>query len=123
MNGQTDEEIGQQKAFAQIKAVYDDGVATVNGRDYVFTKATHKKRLKVFSYFTGVREQISKQDFSFMGDDDYERIEGIISDLVTVDGSLLSKKPNHWNEYPQDYMVFITTALMVISYPFLQGEN
>lgn len=120
----TDSELEQQKkALAQVKAVYEDGVATVNGRDYVFTKATHKKRLKVFSYFTGVRKMIAEQDFSFMGDESYEAIEGIISNLVTFEGSLLSKKENHWNEYPQDYMTFMTTALAVISYPFMQGAN
>lgn len=123
MTEETELQLAQKQALAQIKAVYDEGVATVNGRDYVFTKATHKKRLKVFSYFTGVREQMSKQDFSFMGDEGYDRIEEIVSELVTFEGSLLSKKPNHWNEYPQDYMIFMTTALGVISYPFLQGAN
>lgn len=119
----TDEQIAQEQALAHIKAIYEDGTAVVNGRDYTFTKATHKKRLKVFSYFTGVREQIAKQDFSFMGDEYYESIEQTVSELVTFDGTLLSKKTNHWNEYPQDYMKFITMALGVISYPFLQGEN
>ena len=119
----TDEQLAQEQALAQIRAVYEDGTAIVNGREYTFTKATHKKRLKVFSYFTGVREMMSKQDFSFMGEESYEKIEQIVSELVTFEGTLLSKKPNHWNEFPQDYMVFMTTALGVISYPFLQGEK
>lgn len=114
----------QDEALAQIKAVYEDGEVTLpSGRSYTFTKATHKKRLKVFSYFTGVREMISRQDFSFMGTEEYDRVEAIISDLVLYDGTLLSKRTNHWNEFPQDYMLFVTTALGVISYPFLQGEN
>lgn len=119
----TDEQLAQEQALAQIRAVYEDGTAIVNGREYTFTKATHKKRLKVFSYFTGVREMMSRQDFSFMGEESYEKIEQIVSELVTFEGTLLSKKPNHWNEFPQDYMVFMTTALGVISYPFLQGEK
>ena len=123
MSGKTELQLAQEQALAKIKEVYEDGVATINGRDYVFTKATHKKRLKVFSYFTGVRDQISKEDFSFMGDDYYEKIEQTISEIVTYEGSLLCKKPNHWNEYPQDYMLFITTAMGVISYPFLKGES
>ena len=119
----TDEQLAQEQALAQIRAVYEDGTAIVNGREYTFTKATHKKRLKVFSYFTGVREMMARQDFSFMGEESYEKIEQIVSELVTFEGTLLSKKPNHWNEFPQDYMVFMTTALGVISYPFLQGEK
>lgn len=121
----TDEEkaIAQKKALGQIKAVFEDGVATINGRDYVFTKATHKKRLKVFSYFTGIKGMIEKQDFSFMGNDDFDAVMDIIENLVTFDNSLLSKRPQHWDEYPQDYMMFVTTALGVISYPFLQGGH
>lgn len=119
----TDEQLAQEQALAQIRAVYEDGTAIVNGREYTFTKATHKKRLKVFSYFTGVREMMSRQDFSFMGDESYDKIEQIVSELVTYEGTLLSKKTNHWNEFPQDYMVFMTTALGVVSYPFLQGEK
>lgn len=124
-DGMTDEEKQkeQQNALTQIKAVFDDGVATINGRDYVFTKATHKKRLKVFSYFTGVREMMARHDFSFMGDDSYDDIEKTVGELVTFEGSLLAKKPNHWNEYPEDYMKFMTTALGVISYPFLSGNR
>jgi len=119
----TEQKTAEQLAKEQIKAVYEAGVATINGRDYVFTTATHKKRLKVFSYFTGVQHQLQKGDFSFMGDEYFEKIEQTICELVTFEGSLLVKKPNHWNEYAQDYLIFITTAMAVISYPFGKGES
>ena len=118
MDNRTD----QQKALEQIKAVYDDSVAEINGREYVFTKATHKKRLKVFAFYTGIKDMIKNGDLSFMGKDGYETIEQTICELVTFDGSLLSKRPNHWNEHPEDYLQFITVALGVISYPFLSGR-
>ena len=112
----------QRQALEQIKAVYDDGFATINGRDYVFTTATHKKRLKVFSYFTGVQEQLAREDLSFMGTKAFDDVMGTIEQIVTFEGSLLSKKPRHWDDYPEDFIVFVTTALGVVSFPFLRGK-
>jgi len=113
----------QEAARAEIKAVFDDGFLEINGRSYVFTNATHKKRLKVFAYFTGVAAEIAVQNLSFMGTKEYEDIALIVSQLVTFEGTLLAKKLNHWNEYPEDYITFMTTALGVISYPFFPEKS
>ena len=115
--------VDRAKALAEIKAVYDDGVLTINGRDYVFTTAPHKKRLQVFAYFTGIQNMLNVEDLSFMMTKEYSEVASTIEQLVTFNGTLLSKKLNHWNEFPQDYVTFITTALGVVSYPFLHGKN
>lgn len=110
-------------AQAMIKAVYDDGKADIGENSYVFTNMTHKNRRAVFAFYTGCTKQIQSGDFGFMDTPEFDRIEKIISDHVTVDDSLLSKKSTHWEQYPGEYVLFIQTAMPVISYPFLAGSR
>ena len=109
-------------AMAMIKAVYEDGSAEINGRSYVFHKTTHYKRRKVFAFYSKVGQQMKQGDMSFLDSEHFEQIEGIINDMVSYEGSLLSKLKDHWDSYPEDYLTFVPVALGAISYPFLQGN-
>lgn len=113
----------QKEALDQIKNVFEDGVATINERDYKFTAMTHGERVKVFAYFSSIQHQIQCGNFSFLDDGKYKDIEKIIVQRVTFDGMQVSKLNDHWETYPEDYIIFVTTALGVISYPFLRGTN
>lgn len=112
----------QQEALAKLKAVYDDGFAEINGTKYEFTKMTHNQRRKVFAFFSGVQNQVTVGDFSFLDRPDWQAVENVICDNVLVDGMQVSKRPAHWDNHAGDYIIFITTALGVVSYPFLQGS-
>lgn len=113
----------QRKSMEMVKSVYDDGVATINGSDYYFTKCTHTERKKVFAFFTEVQAEVASGSFAFMGRSDFEAIERIICSRVTYQGMQLTKIPNHWDddEHADDYLQFVTTAMAVISYPFMKG--
>lgn len=113
----------QELAQSMIKAVYDDQEMEINGRSYKFLKMNHKKRRKVFSFMSRIQGMLTENDFSFMDWDDFEPVEKVIHDSITFDGSLISKLPSHWEEYPEDYINFTLTALPVISYPFLAGSR
>lgn len=112
-----------KEALSIIKAVYDDGVAEINGRSYCFMQMRHEKRRSVFAFYTGVANAIQLGDFSFLDTPNFSFIEKIINDSITLDGSVLSKLSEHWDKHPEDYIKFITTALAVISYPFLRGSS
>jgi hypothetical protein len=112
-----------QKAIEMIKAVYDDGFAEINGRRYEFNKTTHNKRLQVWAFYSANQELIQRQDFSFFTTPEWARCESVINDIVTFEGDLLSRRPGHWDEYPEDFLTFVTTALAVISYPFIRGGS
>lgn len=112
----------QAAALAMIKAVYEDGIAEINGREYKFLGTTHQKRRKVFAFFSALQHRIAAGDFSFLDSPEFKPVEDVINDIVTFDGNLISKSKNHWEEYPEDYVKFISTALGVISYPFLKGS-
>lgn len=112
-----------QEAMKMIKAVYDDGIAEINGREYQFTKMRHNKRRSIFAFYSSMAEQLQAGNFAFLDYPIFVPIEKIINDSVMFDGNILSKMQDHWDEYPEDYITFISTALGVISYPFLRGNS
>ncbi|STA84557.1 hypothetical protein [Citrobacter youngae] len=112
----------QRKALEMIKAVYKDGFAEINGnRD--FAAMTHKKRRKVFAFFTGIASELSRQSLEFLDSERFEEIERLMFDYVLFDGVQLSKQQEHFESFPGDYVMLITTALQVISLPFMGGSN
>lgn len=117
---QTNEE-RQSKAREMLKAVHDDQCAEINGREYKLTKLTHFKRRKVFAFYSHVQNDLARGDFWFLESKDWAEIEKTIEGVVTFDGDLLSKRQDHWSDYPEDYLLFIQTMLGAISYPFLSG--
>lgn len=112
----------QKKALEMVKAVVDDGIATINGTDYEFTKTTHKKRRKVFAFFTKVAAQLQAGNYSFLDSDEWDAVEALLCEIVTVEGVQLSKRADYWENHESDYLPFVTTALPVVCYPFLKGS-
>lgn len=113
----------QQAALAMVRAVFEDGEAEINGRVYTFNRMTHKQRRKVFAFYSRVAGAVQRQDFSFIDAPEFEPVEKVINDVVTFDGSLLSRLGDaHWEAHPDDYLTFLGTALPVISYPFFPAS-
>lgn len=113
----------QRKSMENIKAVFDDGHAEINERSYKFTVMTFSERRTIFAYMSSIKPLLAVEDFSFLDDPKFKEIEkNVIFKRVTVEDMALSKK-NVFEDYPEDYLMFISTALMVISYPFLKGKS
>lgn len=110
-------------AMAQMKSVLDDGVATINGRDYVFTAMTHAERVKVFSFYSSPANTAANNSFEFLDDPKYKEVEKVMFNRLNFDGMQLSKIPNHFETYPEDYLQVISTAMGVMSYPFMKGVS
>lgn len=108
-------------ALQQIKDVVADGVAEINDRSYKFGVMTFTERRTVFAYMSSVESRIQSGDISFIDEPKFKEVEKVIYRNVTVDDMSLSKK-NVFEDHPEDYIIFVTTALMVISYPFLKGQ-
>lgn len=107
--------------FQEIeKVVNDDNKAEINGRTYQLSKMTHKMRLPFLQYYQDMQPNpvtgiVTKKM-------DYEEVENMLSGIVLFEGATLKNLPNHFDTYPQDYMPYINTMLMVVVYPFL-GEQ
>lgn len=113
-----------EKALELIKEVYEDQCAEINGREYRFTKTTHKTRRKVFAFLSSVQHRIAAGDFGFMEDrPDYDQVERLMFGMITFEGMQLTKCEGHWEEYPEDYLKLIPVALQVITYPFMRASD
>lgn len=109
-------------AMSMLKSIFEDGEAELpSGRVYTFSRMVHKERRRVFAFYTSIQESIHRRDFSFLESDAFAAVERVIENRVLFEGSALAKRDAHWEEYPDDYITLITTALGVISYPFLSG--
>lgn len=111
----------QKKAFETIKTIYEEGEASVNGRVYTFTKMVHKERKKVFAFASAHQNELDKGNFSCLDHSDFEPVEKIIHNRVMFNGELLSRREDHWEEYPEDYVWLVAVAMQVMSYPFIKG--
>lgn len=112
-----------KEAHKQMKAVFEEGIATINGRDYKLTPMTHSERVKVFSFYASPNNTAANQSFEFLDDPKYKEVEKVMFNRVTFEDMQLSKLPKHFEEYPEDYITLISTAMGVMSYPFLKGVS
>lgn len=110
-------------ALAQVRAVYEDSEAEINGRKYRFLKMQHTERRKVFAFYSSIQRQINVQDFSFLDTPQFAAVEEVMWKAITFDSALIAKLRDHWEEVPEDYLQLVTTALGVISYPFLRAAH
>lgn len=119
---ETEKERLARMALEQIRAVYEDKKATINGRDYEFTVTSHQQRVKVFAFLSKVRPELERHNMAFLDTKEWQQVEATINNIIMFDGSLLSRRPTHWEEYPEDYLLFVSTALQVISFPLYRGN-
>lgn len=102
------------------KVVEDDNKAEINGRTYQLSKMTHKQRLPFLQYYQDMQPNpltgVSSEKMN------YEKVEDMLAPYVLFEDATLKNLPNHFDKYPQDYMPYINTMLMVVVYPFL-SEN
>lgn len=111
----------QNDGLDQIRAVYADKCAEINGNEYHFLAMKHAERRKVFAFYSTIAGELQSGSFGFLDTDRFAAIEKVIFQAITFDGSTLSKLPNHWEEYAEDYLMLIATSLAVISLPFMGG--
>lgn len=113
----------QQQAQDMIRRTYEDGFAVINGRKYEFQPMRHIERRKVFAFTSRVAPDLERGDMGFLDGADWADIERLLWTRIVCDGRVLSQEPEYWETFPEDYLLLIQTALMVISYPFLRGAS
>jgi len=105
-----------KKAQKLLKIIHDSKVAEINGRSYEIMAFTHKKRTKIWAYFSSVNQLMELGDFGFMDTPKFREIELLIFENTIFEKNKLSEI--HFEKYPNDYIEYITTMMGAISYPF-----
>ena len=113
----------RQAALMQIRAIYEDGEAEVNGRVYKLHKMQHVERRKVFAFYSAVQAQMSANNFAFLDTPGFAEVEKVMWSAISLDGELISKRRDHWEDFPEDYLTLVAAAMGVMSYPFLRASG
>lgn len=113
----------EEEAKAQAKELYDSGEIEINGRIYELLKMRHEKRLEVFAFYSNVGKAVAGGNFSSFTSPQFKHVQKIMFEAITFDGVQLSKTQDHWEEYPEDFLQLVGTAMGVMSYPFIRGSN
>ena len=115
-----------QKSLEQVKAVYTEGVAEINGTSYTYSKFTHEERLGVFAFYTSLikNQATGEVRMDFWDEPRFRAVEKLVNQKVLVDGVQISKIPGYWEqeENMDDYLPLMMLSLQVITYPFLRGR-
>lgn len=106
-----------------IRAMYDAGVITVNDRDYEVLSLTHYKRLKIYSYFSTIKDEMQLGTLGFLDTPKFREISDLMLNSIVFDKVILSKRSGHFEEYGHDFIELTFSALLVFSYPLLNGNH
>lgn len=109
----------QRQSFEMLKEVYEEKEATINGRVYKLLSMTHQKRKKVFAFYTSIQNEVATGNYSFIGLESWDTIEEIINNHVMLDNDIIAKVSDHFDKYPEDYVIYSFTMLGAMSIPFL----
>lgn len=113
----------REAALAQIRAVYEDAEAEINGRVYKFHKMQHVDRRKVFAFYTSIQHQLQAQNFAFLDTPAFALVEEVMWKNISFDGGAIIKLRDHWEDLPEDYLQLVSVAMGVMSYPFMRAAG
>lgn len=106
--------------LSAIKQIHESGGFDVGSRQYTFAKMPYKIGKKIFAYLTVVASDLEAGNMGFIDSDKFEKdIEPLLMKYVLIDGFKLDTVPDHFDEYPGDYMQFVMMSLQGFAAPFL----
>lgn len=114
------EETIKKLTLEQLSTWHEQGFFEINERKYSVTKLTHQLRIEALSIFAKVETMQLVGDLGYLVDPKYKEIARKIEEKITFDGAKLSTLPNHWEQYPEDFILYGMISLKVICYPFYQ---
>jgi hypothetical protein len=110
-----------EKDLELAKAINEDKVMTINGRDYQMTAFNHATRKQVFGLYEALGHK-TKAGAQTVATPEWNKLEDILSQRFLYDGMAIDKLTDHWDKYGEDYLTFMNYAMQAVCYPFLKGS-
>tara|TARA_R110000764_G_scaffold60448_4_gene129779 strand:- start:1024 stop:1446 length:423 start_codon:yes stop_codon:yes gene_type:complete len=109
-----------QAGYAAIKAIYKKGFFEVGENKYEFSKMPFKKAKKIFAYLTAIAGELEAGQLGFIDSHKFDNdIEPLLFQYMLVNGFKLDTVDDHFDEFPSDYIEFVSTAIQGFAAPFL----
>lgn len=100
-----------------VKKCYEEGKIELDGIVYTKNRTPNKQALKLVGYV----QRMGNED-SVIGDDNWEKIQETLFNIFSIDGVLLSRKLDFFEDNPARYFPFMLTAMQVVTFPFQPGS-
>lgn len=109
----------QDNEIAKYKAIVDKNGFDIKNRKYTFAKMPFKYGKKIFAFATLIGDELDRGRLSFIDTPKFEQeIEPILMSHVMIDGHLLNKVDDHFDEFTGDYPQFVVNSIMGFAAPF-----
>ena len=112
----------RKQIIEQLEEWYKNGYFEVNGREYKLSKMTHQFRVEVLAVYSEIEPMLLSGNYGFMTEDKFKRIIKKIEDKILFDGMQISKRPQHWEDYEEDYLDFVALSMKIICFPFYKKK-
>lgn len=112
----------REAILKQLEEWHNDSLFVINDREYKISKLSHQFRLEVISIYSQIEPQILTGNYSFLQRDDFKKIIKKVDDKILFEDLQLSKRQNHFEEYPEDYLDYVAISLKVICYPLYRTK-
>jgi len=112
----------RSEILAQISEWSENGYFEINGRRYEISKLSHQFRLEVVAIYSQIEANLTMGNYGFFMNEDFKKLMRKVDDRILFDGSQISKIPNHFDKYAEDYLDYVSLSLKVISYPFYKNK-
>ena len=112
----------REEILKQIEEWSENSYFEINGRRYKISKLSHQFRLEVVAIYSQIESSITMENYGFLINKDFKNIMKKVDERILFEGSQISKLPNHFEEYPEDYLDYVSLSLKVISYPFYKRK-
>ncbi|WP_373073901.1 hypothetical protein [Sulfurimonas sp.] len=112
----------REAILKQLEEWHTNGSFEVNGRTYKLSKLSHQFRLEVLALYSQIEGSITMGNYGFITDDKFKTLMKKVDDRILFDNSQISKLPNHFEDYAEDYIDYVALGLKVICYPFYKTK-
>jgi hypothetical protein len=109
-----------KEMHSKIKEIYKKGFFDIGENKYQFSKMPFKKAKKIFAYLTSIASELELGRLGFLDSPKFDdEIEPLLFQYMLFDGFKIDTIDDHFDEYPSDYIEFVTMSIQGFSAPFL----
>jgi len=112
----------REEIFKYLSECSEKSAFTINGREYKISKLSHQFRTEILSVYTQIEKNLEDGNFGFITEPTFKNIIKKIDNKITFEDELISKRSRHWEEFPEDYLDYISMSMKVICYPFFKTK-
>jgi predicted transcriptional regulator len=115
-------ETQRTEILKQLEEWVNNSAFEVNGREYKISKLSHQFRLEVLAIYSQIEANLTMGNYGFLMNKDFKDLMKKVDSKILFEDSQISKLPNHFEDYAEDYLDYVSLSLKVISYPFYKTK-